>query len=278
MESKVVCSVQMSIKHLVCRSHTVMPVLLLLCRAENPCPEQGDIIQIKLSEHTEVLPKADGTGSTTMLVDTVFEMNYSTGQWTRLKKYKPITNTSWDSPPCCSLPLTQRPAHPAQPHVCTNTSICIHIRAKNGARSRWEVIKERKSSLFFCTSETQDSSLNISLLSVWFLYCFVLCLFVDTSPLIPDWHCGSVGKVLVLWGSLFSVEEQVMCRKLEETTFIFFCTTDVHGSLCHSSMDSRIVWGGQASSSLRGQTWVVNSETSICFIIFSSFFIRREEK
>uniref|UniRef100_A0A8C6KRC5 Negative elongation factor complex member A n=1 Tax=Nothobranchius furzeri TaxID=105023 RepID=A0A8C6KRC5_NOTFU len=61
---------------------------------ENPCPEQGDIIQIKLSEHTEVLPKADGTGSTTMLVDTVFEMNYSTGQWTRLKKYKPITNSS----------------------------------------------------------------------------------------------------------------------------------------------------------------------------------------
>ncbi|RXM95457.1 Negative elongation factor A [Acipenser ruthenus] len=61
---------------------------------ENPCPEQGDVIQIKLSEHTEVLPKADGTGSTTMLVDTVFEMNYSTGQWTRLKKYKPITNVS----------------------------------------------------------------------------------------------------------------------------------------------------------------------------------------
>ncbi|KAA0723160.1 Negative elongation factor A [Triplophysa tibetana] len=61
---------------------------------ENPCPEQGDIIQIKLSEHTEMLPKADGTGSTTMLVDTVFEMNYSTGQWTRLKKYKPITNVS----------------------------------------------------------------------------------------------------------------------------------------------------------------------------------------
>uniref|UniRef100_A0A4W3GXF4 Negative elongation factor complex member A n=1 Tax=Callorhinchus milii TaxID=7868 RepID=A0A4W3GXF4_CALMI len=61
---------------------------------ENPCPEQGDIIQIKLSEHTELLPKADGTGSTTMLVDTVFEMNYATGQWTRLKKYKPITNVS----------------------------------------------------------------------------------------------------------------------------------------------------------------------------------------
>ncbi|EMP39389.1 Negative elongation factor A [Chelonia mydas] len=63
-------------------------------KIKNPCQEQGDIIQIKLSEHTEVLPKADGTGSTTMLVDTVFEMNYATGQWTRLKKYKPITNVS----------------------------------------------------------------------------------------------------------------------------------------------------------------------------------------
>nr|XP_056704848.1 negative elongation factor A [Euleptes europaea] len=61
---------------------------------ENPCQEQGNIIQIKLSEHTEQLPKADGTGSTTMLVDTVFEMNYATGQWTRLKKYKPLTNVS----------------------------------------------------------------------------------------------------------------------------------------------------------------------------------------
>ncbi|XP_075400721.1 negative elongation factor A isoform X3 [Tenrec ecaudatus] len=61
---------------------------------ENPCQEQGDVIQIKLSEHTEDLPKADGQGSTTMLVDTVFEMNYATGQWTRFKKYKPVTNAS----------------------------------------------------------------------------------------------------------------------------------------------------------------------------------------
>uniref|UniRef100_A0ABI7Z7M9 HDAg domain-containing protein n=1 Tax=Felis catus TaxID=9685 RepID=A0ABI7Z7M9_FELCA len=53
---------------------------------ENPCQEQGDVIQIKLSEHTEDLPKSDGQGSTTMLVDTVFEMNYATGQWTRFKK------------------------------------------------------------------------------------------------------------------------------------------------------------------------------------------------
>lgn len=62
--------------------------------AENPCQEQGDVVQIKLSEHTEDLPKADGQGTTTMLVDTVFEMNYATGQWTRFKKYKPMGHAS----------------------------------------------------------------------------------------------------------------------------------------------------------------------------------------
>ncbi|KAG8137735.1 putative Negative elongation factor A-like protein [Naja naja] len=61
---------------------------------ENPCQEQGDVIQIKLSEHTEVMPNPDGTGSTTMLVDTIFEMNYATGEWTRLTKRKPMTNVS----------------------------------------------------------------------------------------------------------------------------------------------------------------------------------------
>uniref|UniRef100_A0A8C5WYN0 Negative elongation factor complex member A n=1 Tax=Laticauda laticaudata TaxID=8630 RepID=A0A8C5WYN0_LATLA len=61
---------------------------------ENPCQEQGDVIQIKLSEHTEVMPNPDGTGSTTMLVDTIFEMNYATGEWSRLMKCKPMTNVS----------------------------------------------------------------------------------------------------------------------------------------------------------------------------------------
>uniref|UniRef100_A0A670ZSM4 Negative elongation factor complex member A n=1 Tax=Pseudonaja textilis TaxID=8673 RepID=A0A670ZSM4_PSETE len=59
---------------------------------ENPCQEQGDVIQVKLSEHTEVMPNPDGTGSTTMLVDTIFEMNYATGEWSRLTKRRPMTN------------------------------------------------------------------------------------------------------------------------------------------------------------------------------------------
>ncbi|MBZ3885627.1 Negative elongation factor A [Sciurus carolinensis] len=57
-------------------------------------PDQGDMIQIKLSEHTENLPKAGGQDSTTKLVDTMFEMNYATGQGMHFKKYKPMTNVS----------------------------------------------------------------------------------------------------------------------------------------------------------------------------------------
>lgn len=75
-----------------------LPNINVLVCAENPCPEQGDVIQIKLSEYTEVIQKGDGTGSTTMMVDTVFEMNYSTGKWTKLKKYKPLTNVSQRRP------------------------------------------------------------------------------------------------------------------------------------------------------------------------------------
>ncbi|XP_035666359.1 negative elongation factor A-like [Branchiostoma floridae] len=56
---------------------------------ENPCPQQGDSVTIKLSEHTETVPKPDGTGEANMVVDTLFEMNYKTGEWKRLKKYRP---------------------------------------------------------------------------------------------------------------------------------------------------------------------------------------------
>lgn len=135
-----------------------------VCPAENPCPEQGDIIQIKLSEHTEVLPKADGTGSTTMLVDTVFEMNYSTGQWTRLKKYKPITNTSWESPPAARR-HTPGISHPLQNVTCLHAHIQVFAstfgpnRAPGGRE-----IKERKVLLL---PVPQDSSKNISVLSFW---------------------------------------------------------------------------------------------------------------
>lgn len=150
-------------------------IILLLPPAENPCPEQGDIIQIKLSEHTEVLPKADGTGSTTMLVDTVFEMNYSTGQWTRLKKYKPITNTSWGASLAPESHIQNFLIQFKKKNMFTHTSICIHIWAKS---STWRMMDRQgeKGPPFSCTAKMQDSLKNISVLFVWLFplpsYCF----------------------------------------------------------------------------------------------------------
>ncbi|XP_072042613.1 negative elongation factor A-like [Amphiura filiformis] len=56
---------------------------------ENPCPQQGNIVTIRLSENSEVVDKGEGNVEE-MLVDTYFEMNYATGEWRRYKKYKPM--------------------------------------------------------------------------------------------------------------------------------------------------------------------------------------------
>ncbi|XP_075050297.1 negative elongation factor A [Mixophyes fleayi] len=91
-----VCAAQEMLKtaNKITKSEKALMLGFMAGLRENPCPEQGDVIQIKLREDTEVIQKGDGTGSTTMIVDTVFEMNYSTGKWTKLKKYKPLTNVS----------------------------------------------------------------------------------------------------------------------------------------------------------------------------------------
>ncbi|XP_072177632.1 negative elongation factor A-like [Diadema setosum] len=54
---------------------------------ENPCPQQGDVVTIRLSEDVEVLHEQ------TMAVGTFFEMNYATGEWKRYKKYKPLQSS-----------------------------------------------------------------------------------------------------------------------------------------------------------------------------------------
>ncbi|XP_022080684.1 negative elongation factor A-like [Acanthaster planci] len=57
---------------------------------DNPCPQQGDIVTIRLSENREMVPRADDLGTDEMTVDTYFEMNYATGKWRRYKKYRPL--------------------------------------------------------------------------------------------------------------------------------------------------------------------------------------------
>ncbi|KAL0811250.1 hypothetical protein ABMA28_009676 [Loxostege sticticalis] len=56
---------------------------------DNPCPNLGNIVTIKLSENIENVLQSDDT-YLTMLSEMHFQMNYNNGQWTRLKKYRHI--------------------------------------------------------------------------------------------------------------------------------------------------------------------------------------------
>ncbi|KAF4522478.1 hypothetical protein B566_EDAN002563 [Ephemera danica] len=65
---------------------------------KNPCPDLGNIVTIKLSEGQESVKQADDT-LIPMMAETHFQMNYSTGEWKRIKKYRKLD----DVPP----PTTQ---------------------------------------------------------------------------------------------------------------------------------------------------------------------------
>lgn len=56
---------------------------------ENPCPHLGNIVTIKLSEGEETVPQPEGT-FINMMAETHFQMNYNTGEWKRIKKYRPL--------------------------------------------------------------------------------------------------------------------------------------------------------------------------------------------
>ena len=65
---------------------------ILLFR-DNPCPHLGNIVTIKLSENQENVPQTDNT-YLTMIVETHFRMNYSTGECKRIKKYRRLEEPS----------------------------------------------------------------------------------------------------------------------------------------------------------------------------------------
>lgn len=56
---------------------------------DNPCPNLGNIVTIKLSETIENVRQSEDT-YLTMLAEMHFQMNYNNGQWTRLKKFRQI--------------------------------------------------------------------------------------------------------------------------------------------------------------------------------------------
>jgi len=63
----------------------------LLCRAaaDNPCPNQGDIINIRLSEAVDTVQTPEGIFRP-MIVETYFQMNYATGESKRVTKMREI--------------------------------------------------------------------------------------------------------------------------------------------------------------------------------------------
>lgn len=62
---------------------------LIIYVSENPCPQQGNVLNIKLSENEENISHADGSQKK-VIVDTYFQMNYGSGEWKRFKKYRDI--------------------------------------------------------------------------------------------------------------------------------------------------------------------------------------------
>ena len=53
---------------------------------ENPAPQLGNCVTIKLSENQESFLQNDGT-YLTMIAKNAFQMNYSSGEWKTIKKF-----------------------------------------------------------------------------------------------------------------------------------------------------------------------------------------------
>ena len=60
--------------------------------SENPCPQQGNILSIRLSESKELVTQMNHTEKE-MIVDTFFQMNYLTGEWKRVKKFREVDDS-----------------------------------------------------------------------------------------------------------------------------------------------------------------------------------------
>jgi negative elongation factor A len=68
---------------------------------ENPCPELGSIVTIKLSEHEEQIRQKDGS-IIALSVETHFQMNYNTGEWKVIQKPPKMDNSAVPHPMQCN--------------------------------------------------------------------------------------------------------------------------------------------------------------------------------
>ncbi len=58
---------------------------------DNPCPDKGSLIAIKLNEAEEIISSANGQQHR-VVGELYFEMNYDTGEYKKIKKFKNILN------------------------------------------------------------------------------------------------------------------------------------------------------------------------------------------
>ncbi len=59
---------------------------------ENPRPDQGNLITIKLNESEEFFTSSTGQQHR-VLSEVFFQMDYNTGEYKKIKRMKPIANT-----------------------------------------------------------------------------------------------------------------------------------------------------------------------------------------
>ena len=73
----------------VSNSYEQAYLLSFIMYLDNPCPKLGNIVTVMLSENIEEVTQSDGT-TVPMLVETHFQMNYTNGEWKRIKKNRRI--------------------------------------------------------------------------------------------------------------------------------------------------------------------------------------------
>ncbi|KYM94449.1 PREDICTED: negative elongation factor A [Cyphomyrmex costatus] len=72
---------------------------------DNPCPKLGNIVTVMLSENVEDVTQSDGT-TVPMLVETHFQMNYTNGEWKRIKKNRRTVSDESTSTPAPNATAT----------------------------------------------------------------------------------------------------------------------------------------------------------------------------
>uniref|UniRef100_G3MKJ4 HDAg domain-containing protein n=1 Tax=Amblyomma maculatum TaxID=34609 RepID=G3MKJ4_AMBMU len=73
----------------VSRSEKALILGFMAGSRANPCPELGNLITIRLSENKEEIIQPNGTVKQA-IVETHFQMNYTTGEWKRVRKIREV--------------------------------------------------------------------------------------------------------------------------------------------------------------------------------------------